>query len=135
MRIALLGFFIELALAVVLWFFWKPLTGFFAILSVGGLARYVATTSIFWARKGAFIVGLIYGVLMALLVCYGTLLWGDGLIQKIGLGIWGLIAVQYVSYGAPKYSPLHENQYVIDMGATIAYIVLALILFLVPGLI
>lgn len=135
MKTAFLALLIELALAVGLWFVWEPLTGFFAILAFGGFARYVATGSTFWARKGALLVGVIYGVLMALLVCYGTLLWGDGLIQRIGLGIWGLIAVQYVSFGAPTYSPLHENQHVIDMGATISYMILALILFLVPGLI
>ncbi len=71
---------------------------------------------------------------MALIVRYGTLLWGDGLIQKIGLGLWALIAVGYASYGAARYSRLHENRHIIDMGATLTYIALALILFLVPFL-
>ena len=135
MRTALLAFIIELAIAAGLWFVWKPLTGFFVVLAVGGLVRHIALGSAFWARKAAFVVGVIYGVIMAVIVCYGTLLWGDGLVQKIGIGVWGLIAVQYVSYGATKYNPMDEKRHIIDMGATIAYIALALILFLVPGLI
>lgn len=55
--------------------------------------------------------------------------------QKIGIGLWELIAVQYVSCGAAKYDRMAENRHIIDMGAIIAYVVLALILFLVPGLI
>lgn len=134
MRIALGAFVIELVVAAACWFVWKPLTGFFAILAIGGFVRHIAVTSALWARKAALAVGVLYGILMALIVRYGTLLWGDGLIQKVGLGIWALIAVQYVSYGAAKYSRLHENRHIIDMGATATYISLALILFLVPSL-
>lgn len=133
MRTAILAFLIELALATGLWFVWKPLTGFFVILAIGGLARHVAVGSTFWARKGAFVIGLLYGIVMALIVCYGTLLWGDGLVEKIGLGIWGLVAIQYGSFGAAKYSDLNENRHIIEMGATITYVAAALILFLVPS--
>jgi hypothetical protein len=50
------------------------------------------------------------------------------------MSLWALMAIQYVSYGVAEYSRLHENRHIMDMGATVTYIALALVLFLVPSL-
>lgn len=126
---------IELALAAGFWFVCKPLTGIFVILAVGGFVRDVALGDTFaWSRKGAFTVGLLYGAIMALIVAYGAYLWGNGLFENLGLGLWGLIAVGYVSFGYQPYTRIHENRHVIATGGEVAYIALALTLFLVPSL-
>lgn len=123
MGVALLAFFIELALGAGLWFVWKPLAFFFAILAIGGLARHIAGHFTSESRKMVLLLAAYYvfvAIVLALVVYYGALFSGNGIPLKIGLGIWGLIGAQYAHVRRPGHF----------IGAAPAYILFILILFL-----
>lgn len=123
MGVALLAFFIELALGAGFWFIWRPLAFFFAILAIGGLARHIAGRLTNESRKMTVVLAAYYlfvGLVLALVVYYGALLSGNRVPLKIGLGIWGLIGALYAHARKPGHF----------IGVAPAYIFFILILFL-----
>jgi len=127
-----------LLLGIAGWFIWKPLAGFFLVSALRGtmcqiiiIANYHAPL-LFWDRRAARIVGILFGILIAIVVRYGSLLWGGGVITTIGISVWGLLQViNMATYTMESYRSRSTKDEMEFFGA-IAYAVLLVGLFFVP---
>jgi|ERR1035437_822504 hypothetical protein len=92
---------------IVTWWIWKPLGAYLTILAVGGYGtRRISTSCVLLGPNGSFTLGVMWGVIMAAVVCLTATIGVSAWWAKVLLEFWGLIAVGYIG-SPPHFSQNH----------------------------
>jgi hypothetical protein len=120
-------------LALLGWFIWRPAAVVIAILASANIRGVAIRHALFWTPSTAIGIGAVYGILLGVLVRFGTALTTHTTTAGVVLGVLGLLAAGYIGDGVPTrhdiQTPGDERRALAQKGALGSYLVAALALF------
>lgn len=120
-------------LAVLGWLIWRLAAVVIAILASANIRGFAIRHALFWTPGAAIAIGAVYGILLGVLVRFGTALTTHTTTAGVVLGVLGLLAAGYIGDSVPTglnvRSPGDERRALAQMGAVGSYLVAAVALF------
>lgn len=121
-------------LALIAWFVWRPLPVVLAIFAASNIRSFAIRRALFWTPRTAVAIGGVYGILLAVLVCFGIALTNHTITAGVVLGVSGFFAAGYIGFGVPTgrsvQTPGDEKRLLAQMAALGCYLVLVIALLL-----
>ena len=112
------------------WVIWHPLGVAIALLLTGSMRRFVVSNAAFWATKAMLIVGILWGILMAMVAYFGTSYATSSRIVSVFLYLSGFGSVTYIGYSpGPEAMPNKAGETAIVASFFYLVVLLPLVIF------